>query len=237
MKSFLTKLFAGYAERFLTLWVITLRSVKGSALTHAEMDANFTTLRDVASQTSGSISGLTSLGVDGQITATKASGFSVKHSLVQTGVSQWDLTNIATSGNFTLTELGVNNWLTVVKTTGVVGMAGYGVGTATFDSGGNISSVSDENYKIKDGEIINPASMLMQLKPGYFFGKPKANMGPGRQLGFYAQNVRTAIGPEAAPDPEKGKPWGYYDRSVLAVAVEALKTLITDFEAYRTAHP
>jgi len=33
---------------------ITLRSVKGSALTHAEMDDNFTTLRDVASHTSGS---------------------------------------------------------------------------------------------------------------------------------------------------------------------------------------
>ena len=38
---------------------ITLRSVKGSALTHAELDANFTTLRDVASQTSGNIDNVT----------------------------------------------------------------------------------------------------------------------------------------------------------------------------------
>jgi hypothetical protein len=78
--------------------------------------------------------------------------------------------------------------------------------------------------------------MIMALETGYYYGKPEANMGDGRQLGFYAQNVRAAIGPEAAPDPEsytitgedgvetiKTKPWGYYDRSVLAVAIEAIK--------------
>ena len=78
--------------------------------------------------------------------------------------------------------------------------------------------------------------MIMALEPGYYYGKPEASMGDGRQLGFYAQNVRAAIGPEAAPDPEtytttdennvettRTKPWGYYDRSVLAVAIEAIK--------------
>lgn len=47
--------------------VIT-RASKGSQLTWAEVDANFTTLRDVASQTSGAISGLSSLGVNGVVT-------------------------------------------------------------------------------------------------------------------------------------------------------------------------
>ena len=119
---------------------------------------------------------------------------------------------------------------------GPVTMGNYGVGTATFSATGLISSVSDETYKIKDGVIADPIPMIMALETGYYYGKPEANMGDGRQLGFYAQNVRAAIGPEAAPNPEtytvtdengvdtiKTKPWGYYDRSVLAVAIEAIK--------------
>ena len=108
-----------------------------------------------------------------------------------------------------------------IATDGVHTMSAYGAGTATFSAAGVISSVSDETYKIKDGTIADPIPMLMALEPGYYFGKSEANMGEGRQLGFYAQNVRNAIGPEAAPDPEEGRPWGYFDRSVLAVAVLA----------------
>lgn len=120
---------------------------------------------------------------------------------------------------------------------GIVTMSVYGAGAATFSSAGVISSVSDETLKIPDGFIQDPIPMLMALKPYYFFGKPEANMGTERQLGFGAQNVRKAIGPEAAPDPverivlnDEGKevrrftpPWGYFDRSVLAVVVEACK--------------
>ena len=119
---------------------------------------------------------------------------------------------------------GVNNTERMrIVGTGIVTMSGYGIGTATFSAAGVISSVSDETYKIKDGVIADPMPMIMALEPGYYYGKPEANMGNGRQLGFYAQNVRAAIGPEAAPDPEPSKPWGYYDRSVLAVAIEAIK--------------
>jgi len=110
-----------------------------------------------------------------------------------------------------------------IASSGVITMASYGAGAATFSAAGVISSVSDETYKIKDGVVADPMSMIMALEPGYYFGKPEANMGPDRQLGFYAQNVRAAIGPEAAPDPEPSKPWGYFDRSVLAVAIEAIK--------------
>lgn len=118
-----------------------------------------------------------------------------------------------------------------ISSAGIVSMFAYGAGTATFSAAGNISSVSDETYKIKDGVIADPMPMIMALKPGYYFGKPEANMGPDRQLGFYAQNVRAAIGPEAAPDPEPSKPWGYFDRSVLAVAIEAIKVLTARIEA------
>lgn len=138
---------------------------------------------------------------------------------------------IPTALRFYTGSTGSNSRM-VITSTGVVSMLVYGAGTATFSAGGVISSVSDETYKIKDGVIADPIPMLMALKPGYYFGKPEANMGPGRQLGFYAQNVREAIGPEAAPDPKSStaedgtvttRPWGYFDRSVLAVAVDALK--------------
>lgn len=110
-----------------------------------------------------------------------------------------------------------------ISSAGIHTMSAYGAGAATFSAAGVISSVSDERLKIKDGTIADPIPMLMALEPGYYFGKPEANMGPDRQLGFYAQNVRKAIGSEAAPDPQGDKPWGYFDRSVLAVVVESLK--------------
>jgi hypothetical protein len=130
-----------------------------------------------------------------------------------------------------------------IRQDGVVEMYIYGAGTATFSASGVISSVSDETYKVKDGVIADPIPMLMALEPGYYYGKPEANMGTERQLGFYAQNVRAAIGPEAAPDPhyqvdENGKaskvkkPWGYFDRSVLAVAVAAIKVQQVQITAY-----
>jgi hypothetical protein len=143
--------------------------------------------------------------------------------------------------------------LKIRSSTNIVTMPAYGAGTATFSASGVISSVSDENYKIKDGEIADPIPMLMALETGYYYFRDMSIDTPtpvsdnGRQLGFYAQNVHNAIGEEAAPTPEtyttkdkdgnevtKTKPWVYYDRSVLAVVVEALKkqqTMINELSA------
>jgi len=112
---------------------------------------------------------------------------------------------------------------------GIVTMSAYGAGAATFSAAGVISSVSDETWKTKDGVPVNPEEMLQKLEPGYwFYNEEKAPIfGADRQLGFYAQNVNAAIGNEAAPTPESGKPWGYYDRSVLAVVVMSLKNALT----------
>jgi len=109
--------------------------------------------------------------------------------------------------------------------TGIVTMSAYGAGAATFSAAGVISSVSDETWKIKDGIPTDPDAMLQKLTPGYWFynEEKRDTFGKDRQLGFYAQNVNKAIGPEAAPEPEEGKPWGYYDRSVLAVTVMSLQ--------------
>lgn len=129
---------------------------------------------------------------------------------------------------------------------GVLTLPSYGVGTATFSAAGVISSVSDENWKRRDGVPTDPVGMLKNLTPGYwYYNDEKAPIfGAERQLGFYAQNVHSAIGPEAAPTPEKTiqfdaegnqvevtKPWGYHDRSVLAVTVMALQKALERIEA------
>ena len=97
--------------------------------------------------------------------------------------------------------------------------------------------------EIKDGVPNNPDVMLQKLNPGYWFynDEKKDIFGKERQLGFYAQNVHEAIGEEAAPIPEKfkdidgnetsvTKPWGYYDRSVLAITVMSLKNALSTIE-------
>jgi hypothetical protein len=119
-----------------------------------------------------------------------------------------------------------------IDSSGIVTMSAYGAGAATFSAAGVISSVSDETWKIKDGVPINTDAMLQKLEPGYwFYNEEKApTFGEERQLGFYAQNVHEAIGEEAAPTPQEGKPWGYYDRSVLAVAVMSLKNALNTIE-------
>ena len=119
-----------------------------------------------------------------------------------------------------------------IQGNGIVTMPTYGAGAATFSAAGVISSVSDETWKVKDGVPTNTDAMLQKLEPGYwFYNEEKAPIfGEDRQLGFYAQNVREAIGEEAAPTPEEGKPWGYYDRSVLAVAVMSLKNALSTIE-------
>ena len=119
---------------------------------------------------------------------------------------------------------------------GTVTMPAYGAGAATFSAAGVISSVSDETWKVKDGVPVDVDSMLNKLEPGYWYynDEKKETFGSDRQLGFYAQNVNAAIGPEAAPVPEEGKPWGYYDRSVLAVTVMSLQKALATIESLTT---
>ena len=133
-----------------------------------------------------------------------------------------------------------------ITSAGVVSMPVYGAGAATFSAAGVISSVSDETWKIKDGAPVDTDAMINKLEPGYWYynDEKKETFGKDRQLGFYAQNVNAAIGPEAAPEPETvttknddgtetsvTKPWGYYDRSVLAVTVMSLQKALATIES------
>jgi hypothetical protein len=138
--------------------------------------------------------------------------------------------DVPTGGGFYFRINAVNKL--EMSASGIVTMSAYGAGAATFAANGTISSVSDETWKTKDGVPINTDAMLQKLEPGYwFYNEEKApTFGADRQLGFYAQNVHEAIGAEAAPIPQEGKPWGYYDRSVLAVAVMSLKNALNTIE-------
>jgi hypothetical protein len=133
-----------------------------------------------------------------------------------------------------------------VSSVGIVTMPAYGAGAATFSASGVISSVSDETWKIKDGVPVDTDAMIKKLEPGYWYynDEKKEIFGSERQLGFYAQNVNYAIGPEAAPEPEvtiakakdgsdisTTKPWGYYDRSVLAVVVMSLQKALNTIDS------
>jgi hypothetical protein len=143
------------------------------------------------------------------------------------GVSTGDLTLTRTvSGTSTAV-------MSFARANGVVTMSAYGAGAATFSAAGVISSVSDETWKTKDGAPVDADAMLKKLEPGYWYynDEKKDIFGADRQLGFYAQNVNAAIGPEAAPEPEEGKPWGYYDRSVLAVVVMSLQKALATIES------
>ena len=156
------------------------------------------------------------------------------------GINRIDSYNYPITATYPLAILGSYITLSTsdvermrISSTGIVTMNAYGAGAATFSASGVISSVSDETWKIKDGIPVNPDEMIQKLKPGYWFYNAEKSpiFGTDRQLGFYAQNVNEAIGIEAAPVPEEGKPWGYYDRSVLAVAVMSLQKALTTIES------
>jgi hypothetical protein len=166
------------------------------------------------------------IGVNGSATLYAGAG--------STGAWQWLLGDVAAN------DMSLAAWTGAafahrinITNAGVVRMQNYGAGSATFSATGVISSVSDQTWKTKDGAPSNPNEMINKLEPGYWFynDEKKDIFGSDRQLGFYAQNVNAAIGPEAAPIPEEGKPWGYYDRSVLAVVVMSLKSVIAKNEA------
>ena len=114
---------------------------------------------------------------------------------------------------------------------GAVTINNLGTGTVTASSG-ILSTVSDSSYKISDGFIENALPSVMNLKPRYFYWKDKSGLDTTiRQLGFYAQEVNSAIGEEAANTPKKDSPWGINDRSIIAYLTKAIQELSVKNEA------
>jgi len=214
----------------------------GTTLT-AATGANFaTTSGSVGINTSSPVSKLDVRAGDGELGRFANTGTTAGYLLIGAGASTTEGLRLTynSDGSSTINnyynaslKFSTNNTQRMsIDLNGIVTMNYYGAGAATFNASGVISSVSDETWKTKDGVPTNPDVMLQKLEPGYwFYNEEKAPIyGQDRQLGFYAQNVHEAIGNEAAPTPEEGKPWGYYDRSVLAVTVMSLKNALTTIE-------
>jgi hypothetical protein len=98
-----------------------------------------------------------------------------------------------------------------------------GTGTVTSTSG-VLSVVSDMNLKIEDGYIDSALDKVLKLKPRYFYWKEESTLPTDlRQLGFYAQEVNTALGEEAANTPKENISWGINDRSIIAFLTKAMQ--------------
>jgi len=112
-----------------------------------------------------------------------------------------------------------------ISSTGAATFSSLGTGTVTASSG-TLSTVSDSSYKIADGFIEDALPSVMNLKPRYFYWKDKSGLDTTiRQLGFYAQEVNSAIGEEAANTPKENAPWGITDRSLIAYLTKAIQEL------------
>ena len=110
-----------------------------------------------------------------------------------------------------------------ISGTGVVTITNLGTGSVTASSG-VLSIVSDSSYKIADGFIEDALPSVMNLKPRYFYWKDKSGLDTTiRQLGFYAQEVNSAIGEEAANTPKGNTTWGITDRSLIAYLTKAIQ--------------
>lgn len=118
---------------------------------------------------------------------------------------------------------GFKTWLEV-STAGAFQWPAYGAGTATFDSSGNITSVSDARYKNIDGAFDRGLGAVLGLHPTVFHWNKMSGLNQNDvNAGFIAQDVLKSI-PEAVGKNKAG----YYtlaDRPITAALVNAVKEL------------
>lgn len=116
------------------------------------------------------------------------------------------------------------NDLFIVRNDGTIFFPKYGIGTVALSSGGTMYTSSDKNLKIDDGTIDSALNKVMQLNPRYFYWKEETDLGPDRQLGFYAQDINEVLGSEVANKNSADK-WGIYDRGIMAYLTKAIQEL------------
>jgi hypothetical protein len=197
------------------------------------------------SSTSGTLNASPSLTIASTGAATFSSSVTAKNALISwsaasaanllmndlSGNSKYEIGWEASSNNFYIYSYGGGVSALKIAPAGAVTLSSLGTGTVTASSG-VLSTVSDSSYKIADGFIENALPSVMNLKPRYFYWKDKSGLDTTiRQLGFYAQEVNSAIGEEAANTPKENSPWGINDRSLIAYLTKAIQELSVKNEA------
>ena len=126
--------------------------------------------------------------------------------------------NIFVNGvaNFTSTAPGGFN---VTGTN--ISFASYPAGTLSVNANGYVTSSSDSTLKVADGFIDSALVKINKLTPRYYYWKDNTLL--NRQLGFFAQEVNSILGEEAAPTPTNGNKYGIYDISIVAYLVKAVQ--------------
>lgn len=131
------------------------------------------------------------------------------------------------------TGTGVETEKMRIGTGGLVRMSAYGAGTATFDSSGNITAVSDERLKNIQGPFPVGLKEILQINPIlYKWNKDAGFDQDNTYAGFSAQNVMKWI-PEAVGSRE-GK-YSLAERPIVAGLVNAVKELESEISILRTA--
>jgi len=109
-----------------------------------------------------------------------------------------------------------------VRDDGALTALKYANGTLSILAG-LIISTSDINLKNDDGAIVNALDKVLKLNPRYFYWKKESEINCNeRQLGFYAQEVKEALGEEVANNNNNNK-WGIQDRGLIAMLTKAIQ--------------
>ena len=130
--------------------------------------------------------------------------------------------SISGTGSIRVDYPGVGAGRLELNDAGTLFLRQYGNGTVSIVSG-QVISTSNINLKNDDGGIDNALSKVLKLNPRYFYWKEDSGIDSNeRQLGFYAQEVKEALGEEVANDNGNGK-WGVSDRGIIAMLTKAMQ--------------
>ena len=129
-------------------------------------------------------------------------------------------------------EDGATSAIFTVRDDGSLTIPKYANGTLSV-LGTIIISTSDINLKNDDGAIVNAIDKVLKLNPRYFYWKEESEIKSNeRQLGFYAQEVKEALGEEVANN-NNNKKWGIHDRGLIAMLTKANQEQQTIIESLK----
>ena len=104
-------------------------------------------------------------------------------------------------GSSSFVGVGTTSPTAQFHTTGTVRFANFGAGTATFDAGGNITSVSDSKAKTNIATYQAGLAQVLQLAPKSYKYSPDSGLDTqNTYIGFIAQDVEKVL-----PDAVKTK--------------------------------